>query len=221
MAITDARAWVEVDLDALRANYDAIRRRAGEAGVLPMVKADAYGVGAVRVVRALEPLGPWGYGVATATEGAVLRGLGVTRPVLVVSPMPAARMAAAAQQGLTASISSLDELDAWAGAAERADVPATFHVDVDTGMGRSGFDWRGVAAWAPSIAARTTDRVRWTGVFTHFHSADVPDAERTRDRWERFGDTLVQLPVPRESLVVHAAASAALPASIAPRAVIA
>ncbi|MFW6206230.1 MAG: alanine racemase, partial [Gemmatimonadota bacterium] len=78
----DARAWVEVDLDALRANYDAIRRLAGGAGLLPMVKADAYGVGAERVVRALEPLAPWGYGVATAGEGVLLRGLGVGRPIL-------------------------------------------------------------------------------------------------------------------------------------------
>ena len=59
-----ARSWIDVDLDALRRNAHAVVERAG-VPLLPMVKADAYGLGALPVVRALESLAPWGYGVAT------------------------------------------------------------------------------------------------------------------------------------------------------------
>lgn len=211
MAIRDARAWIEVDLDALRANYDAVCRAAGpERGVLPMVKADAYGLGMERVVRTLEPLEPRGYGVATASEGAALRELGVTRPVLVVGPLPAGAVDVAARARLIASISSVDGLDAWRAAAIRVGgAPLEFHVEVDTGMGRTGFDWRDVGEWAPSLAARTGATVRWSGCFTHFHSADAAGREPSAAQWERFRDTLVQLPVRREDLMVHASNSAA------------
>jgi alanine racemase len=214
MAIAETRAWVEVDLDALRANYDTVERAAGTA-MLPMVKADAYGVGVERVIRALEPRDPWGYGVATAGEGAALRAMGVTRPVLVLSPLPPRDVATAMEARLTPSISSLDGLDAWRAAALEAGETLDFHVDVDTGMGRSGFDWREVGAWGPALADRTaaagsgTAPLRWTGVFTHFHSADARDPSPSARQWERFRDTLVQLPVPVESMLVHASASGA------------
>lgn len=210
--MTRTRAWVEVRLDALRANYATIRRRAGAAtAIMPMVKADGYGVGAERVVRTFEPESPWGYGVATAAEGEALRALGVTRPVLVAGPLPAEDVDRAAGARLTASISSVAALDAWSAAAERlGDGPLDFHVDVDTGMGRTGFDWRETGEWADAVRARLRGPVRWTGIFTHFHSADVADRRPTAAQWERFRDALVQLPVSREDLLVHAANSAAV-----------
>ena len=207
MAIDHTRAWVDVNLSALRANYDTVRRRAG-AAVLPMVKADAYGIGVERVVRTLEPAEPWGYGVATATEGRELRQLGVTRPILVMSPLPVGDVDTAADARLTASLSSVSGLEAWAAAADRTGAALDFHVEIDTGMGRSGFDWREVGSWSEAVAERQ-GRARWTGVFTHFHSADEGDPAPSDKQWERFRDTLVQLPVPADALTVHAAASAA------------
>lgn len=211
MAIPDARAWVEVDLGALRANYETVRRAVGPGpAVVPMVKANGYGLGAERVVRALDPLEPWGYGVATAAEGAALRAFGVRRPILVAGPLPGAAVEEAAGARLTASISSLDGLEAWRAAASRVGGdPLDFHVEVDTGMGRSGFDWRDAGEWGRAVKARGDGSVRWTGCFTHFHSADSPDPAPSALQWERFRDTLVQLPVRREDLMVHAANSAA------------
>jgi len=204
------RAWVEVDLDALRANFRAVRARVGpRPAIIPMVKADGYGLGAERVVRALEPLGPWGYGVAAAEEGAALRRAGVERPVIVFSPLPPGAVPLAAEAGLTAAISDLAGLDRWAAEARRLGRPLDFHVEVDTGMGRSGFDWRETPEWGPAVRERTGPLVRWTGVFTHFHAADAPQRLPTEVQWERFQDALVQLPVSREDLMVHAANSAA------------
>jgi alanine racemase len=203
------RAWIDVDLGALRRNFETVRRHAGHGtAVLPMVKADAYGVGVRAVVGALEPLAPAGYGVAAVAEGIELRRLGVEREVIVFTPMPPQETGLAAAHGLTAAISDLQALARWAEAG--ATYPGlSFHVDIDTGMGRAGFDWRECLNWSPEIIALAADTVRWTGVCTHFHSADWADRGPTATQWARFQDALAQLPVSREQLVVHAANSAA------------
>ena len=200
------RAWVDVRLEALRANYRAIRSAAGTA-MVPMVKAGGYGLGAERVVRALEPLDPWGYGVATAAEGVALRQSGVRRPIVVFGPLPPGDEAPAAAARLTATISDVEGLARWKAAAEGGLLD--FHVEIDTGMGRAGFDWRSTGEWAEAVHAACGPTVRWTGAYTHFHSADAADATPTRTQWRRFQDALAQLPVSREDLLVHAANSAA------------
>ena len=203
------RAWIDVDLSALRRNYELVRRRVGPgAAVLPMVKADAYGVGVAAVVGALEPLSPPGYGVATVAEGSELRRLGVEREVIVFTPMPPEEVEAAAAHALTATISDLDTLARWAAAG--ATIPGlTFHVEIDTGMGRAGFDWRECPNWSTEVVALAGEAVRWSGVYTHFHSSDSADRAATATQWARFQDALAQLPLSREQLVVHAANSAA------------
>src|ERR1700742_826592 len=80
------RAWVDIDLGALLRNANAIAAHAG-VPILPMVKADAYGLGAVRVARTLERVDPWGFGVATIAEGEELRRSGIDRPILVFTPL--------------------------------------------------------------------------------------------------------------------------------------
>jgi alanine racemase len=204
-----ARAWVEIDLSALQENYRAIREAVGpRPGIIPMVKADAYGLGMRRVVRALEPLEPWGYGVATADEGAALRELDVRRPVIVFGPLAPQAVSAAAAARLTISISDVPSLERWASAAAGFG-GLDFHVEIDTGMGRAGFDWRETQQWGPAVRELCNSDVRWTGVFTHFHGADSPDPTATMAQWERFRDALGQLPVSREDLLVHASNSAA------------
>src|SRR4051812_7851052 len=86
MKQTLARARIEIDLGALRRNGAAMARRAG-VPLLPMIKADAYGLGAEAAVNALNALDPWGYGVATVSEGEELRRLGVNRSVVVFTPL--------------------------------------------------------------------------------------------------------------------------------------
>jgi alanine racemase len=205
----DSRAWVEIDLTALQDNFRAVRAASGpHPGIIAMVKADAYGLGMERVVRALDVLEPWGYGVATADEGAALRGMGVQRPVVVFGPLAPQAVGTAAAAGVTASISDLPSLDRWVAAAA-VHGPLDFHAEIDTGMGRAGFDWRETPQWAPAVRERCGTAVRWTGVYTHFHGADAADPTASSAQWQRFGDALAQLPVSREDLLVHASNSAA------------
>jgi alanine racemase len=178
--------------------------------IIPMVKADAYGLGAERVVRALEPLGPWGFGVATADEGAALREFGVRRPIVIFGPLPPTAVHQAARAGLIATISDLPSLERWAAGAAAVGNVLDFHVEIDTGMGRAGFDWRGTPEWGPAVQSLTADGgLRWTGVMTHFHGADSGDATAASTQWARFEGALEQLPIRREDLMVHACNSAA------------
>src|SRR5512138_1966832 len=80
------RAWVDIDLSALLRNAASAAAHAG-VPLLPMVKADAYGLGAVAVARALERIDPWGFGVATVTEGEELRHAAITRPIVIFTPL--------------------------------------------------------------------------------------------------------------------------------------
>src|SRR5688572_7154247 len=126
------RAWVDVDLGALQRNAVAIANRAG-VPLLPMVKADAYGLGAVPVARALESLEPWGFGVATIEEGVELRDAGIERPIVVFTPLASAELTAARAHELTPALSRPEVIDAW-----RRLRGTAWHLAIDTGMSRSG-----------------------------------------------------------------------------------
>ena len=205
-----ARAWVEIDLAALRANFQVVRQHAGTGrGVLPMVKANAYGLGVDAVVDALEPLDPWGYGVAAVSEGIALRALDVSRPILVATPIPPGEEGGAVEAELTPSVSDLDALRRLRAAAEGSSSPIDFHVEIDTGMGRSGFPAADAARWGRDVLD-AAGPLKWSGAFTHFHSADEADGrEATLEQARRFDAAIAALPLPRSELTVHAANSAA------------
>ena len=128
----------------------------------------------------------------------------MTRPIIVFTPLSSDGFAVAAAHGLTPSISSLDALREWAGLAAGG-----FHLEIDTGMGRAGFDWREVAQWGEAVRALAGAETPWQGIYTHFHGADAPDPTPSATQWRRFQDALAQLPVSREDLVVHCCNSAA------------
>jgi alanine racemase len=202
-----ARAWVEVRADALRRNYTRIGEAVGPgARILPMVKADAYGLGVASVVECLEPLDPWGFGVAAVQEGLELRRLGVERPVVVCSPAPIGEIDDAVEADLQLSVSSLDTLRRLAEAGRRAGRVAGWHLDVDTGMGRSGFDWRCADDWLPEVG-RPDPALRWVGCYTHLHSADE-DGVSVEAQWQRLSSVLDRLEEPPEGLMVHVLNSA-------------
>ncbi|MGH7630859.1 MAG: alanine racemase [Gemmatimonadales bacterium] len=193
-----ARAWVDVDLAAVAANAAVLARISG-GRLLPMVKANGYGLGAVPVVRALEPLDPWGYGVATIEEAAELRGAGIGRPIVLFTPLLADWIDRCFEHDVRPSIGDLESLRAWIARGERP-----FHLEIDTGMARSGFRPDDPALAEAAELLRSAPG--WEGAFTHFHSPES-DAAATETQWSCFQAVLARLP--RRPALVHVANSAA------------
>ncbi len=193
----DARAWVEVDLAAVVDNARTVARVAGTR-LLPVVKANAYGVGAAAVSRALEPLEPWGYGVATIEEGAELRDAGITRPVLVFMPARADLLDAYHELRLTPAVGDAATLHAWVARGAKG---GAFHVEIDTGMGRTGVRWDEIEPLADAL-----DTPYLEGCYTQFHSADRRDAT-AETQLERFRQAVGRLA--RRPPLLHVANSAA------------
>jgi alanine racemase len=183
------RAWVEVDLTALRRNGAAVAARAG-VPLLPMVKADGYGLGALHVALALEELSPWGYGVATVTEGEELRRGGITRPVIVFTPILRTEIDALRRADLTPALGEPAVIESWSRTGR------DWHLQVDTGMSRAGLRWDQIAQHRELL-----ERTRPAGVFTHFHSADLDDASRDEQE-RRFDEAIAELP--ERPALVHA-----------------
>jgi alanine racemase len=204
---TDARgrAWVDVSAEALKQNYRTVQEAVGEGvRIIPMVKADAYGLGMARTIQALEPLGPWGYGVAAVAEGVRIRELGIRKPVAVLSPLPPGSYRQAVEADLTVSVGSLQGLATLKDAAMEADLPGRFHLEVDTGMGRAGFDWHRVEEWASALGPLLEPPLVWEGCFTHFHSADQRDEGPTRSQWTRLQEVAQELSSQQEGALLHA-----------------
>lgn len=188
------RAWVEIDLGALRRNGDAVVRHTGKP-LLPMVKADAYGLGAVRAARALEPLEPWGFGVATVREGEELRHAGITRPIVVFTPLSPRDFDAARRAALRPTLETAEAIAAWAGSG------LPWHLAVDTGMSRTGMLWHELGALRELLFRSPPE-----GVFTHYHSAEADDGSREQQT-RRFEEALAMLPA--RPALVHAENGAA------------
>jgi len=181
------RAWVEVDLAALRRNGAAVAARAG-VPLLPMVKADAYGLGALHVALALEELSPWCFGVATTTEGEELRRGGITRPIIVFTPILRTEIDSLRRADLTPALGDPAVIESWSRTGRE------WHLQIDTGMSRAGMRWDQVAQYRELL-----ERTRPTGAFTHFHSADLDDDSRDQQE-ARFDEALAVLPE-RPSLI--------------------
>lgn len=190
-----SRAWLEISLGAIRNNARALSAHGGTR-LAPVLKADAYGLGATAVAKALEPLDPWGYCVATPDEGQALRQAGITRPILCCPPMHAAEAPAMVAHGLQPAIGTPQAFEAWQHAGG-----GDWQLAVDTGMVRAGVPWDRLHEWKSRLAAHPP-----AGVFTHFHSADVAN-ETMADQEHRFAAALAELP--KRPPLVHTDNSAA------------
>jgi alanine racemase len=190
------RAWVDIDLGALSRNAAAAAAHAG-VPLLPMVKADAYGLGAVAVARALDRLDPWGFGVATVAEGEELRYAAITRPIVVFTPLLIGDFDAAVRAKLTPTLGSATAIQRW----QETGLP--WHLAIDTGMSRAGVQWNEVESIVDLLPAHPPQ-----GVFTHFHSAEDPANGSRALQEQRFDDALAKLPI--RPAIVHAENSPAL-----------
>ena len=182
-------AWAELDLDALTANLEAIRALAGTGvPVNPVVKADAYGHGAVPIAMVLADAGAEGLCVATLDEAVALRSAGLALPILVLYPVPSALAADARRLGIAVTASDPVLLGQVVRAAADGNPglhdaePLAVELEVETGLGRGGFAVEDVV-----VAARAIDGMpglALAGLWTHLQAAE--DADRTRAQVRRF-----------------------------------
>ncbi len=185
-----------VDLAAVRENYRLLARRA-LVPLLPMVKADAYGLGAVEVAKTLDPEAPLAFGVASVAEGRELRRARLTRPIVVFTPVKPVEYAAALEADLTLCLSDPDDVATWTAIGGRWQLP------IDTGMHRTGVLWRDSDGLRSVLAAGAAP----DGMFTHFHAADTdPDSMLVQET--RFASVLAGLAA--RPALIHAENSAAL-----------
>lgn len=184
------RCRAEIDLGALRRNYRKLRELlAPEQKYLAVVKANAYGHGAVRVALALEEEGADWFGVATLEEGEDLRRGGVTKPVLVFGYTPPQHAARLAEGKITQGVYSGEYAAALGEEAARAGVTLDFHLMVDSGMGRLGLRPPAEGSLAEAREILRNPNLHCTGAFTHFAVADElaeGSAAFTGEQFRRF-----------------------------------
>ncbi len=201
---------MEVDLAAIRRNAERLAARLPGCRLLPMVKADGYGLGAERVAEAVSPVGVWGLGVATVEEGGRLRSAGYGGRIVAFSPLPPLDAADVFEADLEPAITSLEALETFGQAAAEWGVRLRVHLEVDTGMGRLGLVADDAASWAADLGRLLGEYpVELASTFTHFHSAES-DESSSRAQWAGFEAALARLrEVGIETGLIHAANSAA------------
>lgn len=190
------RAWLDVSVMALRHNAAVLQEKMG-VPLIPMVKANAYGVGAAGVVAALEPLDPVAYGVATVREGQELREIGVTRPIIVFTPLLPSDHSRARTAGLTLALGDADSIRSWASTG------GSYHLSIETGMNRAGVAWYDIASVRDVVS-------QWppAGAFTHYHSAETSPQSAIQQA-ERFIAAVRELGTPIAFLHADNSASSA------------
>lgn len=178
--------WAEINLDALAHNFHLVKNRVGaDVSVMAVVKADAYGHGAVGCAHRLEQEGASWFGVALPEEGIELRKAGITRPILCLAGFWEGQAAACLQHELVPVVYRLDMFAALDHAARDRGVVADVHLKIDTGMGRLGVRYDEVNQFADAI--KGFQNIRVAGLMTHFAAADEPSCETlTHQQIERF-----------------------------------
>ena len=179
MESTLKRTWAEIDLDALSYNYRVLRDHVGaDVKFLGVVKADAYGHGAVQVSRTLQELGADYLAVSSIDEAAELRCNGITMPILILGHTPREQVGRLMDLHITQAVSCQAKALEYSEEAVRHGGELTVHIKVDTGMSRLGYLVSGrhfATGTAAICAACALPGLRAEGIFTHFAVADEPD----------------------------------------------
>lgn len=185
------RTWAEIDLDALEHNYKIAREKIGH-GVryLGVVKADAYGHGAVQISRKLEQLGADYLAVSSLDEARELRHGGITMPILILGHTPPEMVPQLISYNITQAVSAKAKAEEYSAEAVKCGGTLRVHIKVDTGMSRLGFLVRGdhfdggVEAIAAACALPGLEA---EGIFTHFAVSDMDGADCEAYTREQFG----------------------------------
>ena len=204
--------FARVDLDAVRANYAAVARHVSGAKaplVIAVVKANAYGHGAVPVARALEQAGAAMLACADVEEAVTLRDGGVRAPILVFGALGISDLDGVFTHALTPTVSSPFAARALSDAAARRGVTVSCHLKIDTGMNRLGFRFDNLEHTMRDVLGRPGLEI--AAAYTHFATADVPAHPLFELQRKRFDESLRRLAgMGTRPGLRHAANSAAL-----------
>ncbi len=175
------RTWAEIDLSALGDNFKAISNLAGKQKVMAMVKADAYGHGAVAVSKKLSQLGVDFFGVATLSEALELRESGILEPILILGYTPPKYARKLLDYNLTQTVTGAEYARELSESVTGADKPLHIHIKLDTGMCREGIVCRNRvdSASEEAYAICRMNGLFAEGIFTHLCDADNEDRAYT------------------------------------------
>jgi alanine racemase len=179
---------LEIDLERLTANYHAIQEHVGDTLVMPILKANAYGHGLVRVGQHMQTIGAKMLGVAYLEEGILLREAGVDLPILILGGILGSQVPLYLENNLTLTASSIEKLEQVDEAAAGLGVKAKVHLKIDTGMERIGVHYYSAEPFLE--AALACKHVHIEGIFSHFANADAADLAHARLQLERFNEVL-------------------------------
>ncbi|MGE5606963.1 MAG: alanine racemase [Bacteroidota bacterium] len=184
--------WVEIDLNAVRHNLAEIRRLVGPSvEIMAVVKAEAYGHGAVKIAQTALQSGADRLGVALPEEGIALRKAGITAPILVFSPLQTDQAKIMVRYDLTPTICMLEPAVALSRAATAAGKEVPFHVKIDTGMNRIGIPAHEGIVFIKKM--KTLPGILFEGIFSHLATADERDKEYARYQMKIFNKVIVDL----------------------------
>lgn len=203
------RSWVEVDLDNFTKNWREMKRLVGPSvRILQVVKADAYGHGAIEISNVALKNGAALLGIANADEGVQLRVSGIVAPILILSPSTGSEIDEIIKYNLMPSVSDINFARELQRKSKKADIRIPIHIEVDTGMGRGGTIHSEAFKMIEEVLAFPNVEVE--GIFTHLSSSETMDAYNNM-QWELFKGLLDKLEKHRiEIPVKHMANSGAI-----------
>jgi len=202
--------WIEIDLDAITHNFHQIRQLVPEqVKIMSVVKADAYGHGAVQVAEALADAGTDMFAVTTVEEGIELVNSGIQLPILIFTPILPFQAEAVIKKELIPTVDSVDALDALAKWAEKSGVRAGFHLKVESGMGRAGIMEEDI----PNLLQKLNQYsgIAMGGVYSHFATAMMKEKSYAQKQLAKFLQVVKEIKKETKEVgLTHIANSAAI-----------
>ena len=188
------RTWAEIDIDALVHNFNLVRKNAKGAKIFSVVKADAYGHGLDSVVKVLLDEKTDAFAVSNIDEALEIRKIDREIPILILGYTPEAQAKILAENDIIQAVYSLNFAKRLSENAKKQGVFVKFHLKLDTGMGRIGFDCRSdeLPEIQQILETLKLESLVFDGVFTHFASSDGdgdPDLSFTKSQLRRFEKT--------------------------------
>lgn len=202
-------AWTEIDREAVRTNLKTMRKHLGpDTMIMAVVKADAYGHGAVEVARVALSAGSKYLGVSNVAEGVELRQAGIEAPIIILAEPPASSVEAIIYYDLVSAVCTLEFALALGEAASAAGVIVPYHLKVDSGMNRVGVHFSDAGDFLRTLSFH--EGLELQGTFTHFATADTADGFSMQVQLDRFEHALETIRyMGMDPGIIHAANSAA------------